>query len=510
MSHWIFVPVLLPLLTGIAALLAGERHRRLQRALSLIATTALVPLALGLLMATVDGGYLGYALGNWPAPFGIVLVLDRLAALMLLLTALVALASCAHAVATSADGDGKYFHVLFQWQLFGLNGAFLTGDLFNLFVCFEILLIASYGLLLHGGGSERIRVGFHYVVLNLVGSSLFLFAVGVLYGLTGTLNMADLALKVAQAEPAQAGLLRAAAALLILVFALKAALLPLHFWLPRAYSATSASVAALFAIMTKVGVYAIIRVSTLVFEPLSIAGAAPPLLLPLALATIAVGTLGALASRDLRDLVAYLVLASLGTLLTSVGLGSETGLAAGLVYLVHTTLITAGMFALSDLIIRQRGNGSSDPAAPVAQPLLLGTLFLTGAVAFAGLPPLSGFLAKLMILQSARTAAGAAWVWTVILVSSLFLVFALSRMGSALFWKTDPARQPGGAAALRSVGPALGLLIASPLLIVLAGPVTSFATATAHQLGDPAAYIDHVMSNSFTTPPQTPPQEIPR
>ena len=334
-----------------------ERRLVLQRSVSLASAAVLLPVNLVLFIAVSDGDFIHYALGNWPPPFGILLVLDRLAALMLLLTALVALASLLYAIASATDRHGRYFHILFQFQLFGLNGAFVTGDLFNLFVCFEILLIASYGLLLHGGGRELARAGLHYVVLNLTGSALFLIGIGILYGVTGTLNMADLALRIAQANSSEAGLLRAGALLLLVVFALKAALLPLYFWLPRAYSLTSAAVAALFAIMTKVGVYAIVRVFTLIFGAQAGVGAdvATPWLLPLALATLALGAVGCLAARELRRLLAYLVIVSVGTLLTAVGLFNVSGLSAAVVYMIHSTLIAAAMFIVADLIARQRG-----------------------------------------------------------------------------------------------------------------------------------------------------------
>lgn len=242
--HLPILPVVLPLFAGIVLLALRNAPPALQRGVSVAATLALVPLALVLIDATLDGTHLVYRLGNWAAPYGIVLVADRLAAWMLTSTALLAVFALLYAL-NGSDTGGRHFHVLFQLQLFGLNGAFLTGDLFNLFVFFEILLIASYGLLLHGGGRLRVKAGLHYVVINLVGSTLFLFAVGTLYGLTGTLNMADLALKTAAAPAGNAALLQSAMLLLFGVFALKAALVPLTLWLPAAYAHTSAPVAAL-------------------------------------------------------------------------------------------------------------------------------------------------------------------------------------------------------------------------------------------------------------------------
>ena len=288
------------------------------------------------------------------------------------------------------DRRGPRFHALLQFQLLGINGAFLTGDLFNLFVFFEVLLIASYALLLYGRSAERVRAGLRYVILNLVGSALFLIALGLIYGVSGTLNMADLSRRVATASGDSVPLLAAAGLLLILVFALKAALLPLSFWLPRAYAAASAPVAALFAIMTKVGIYAILRVCTLVFGAGAgeLANLVQPWLWPLALATLAFGALGALAARSLQTLLAYLVLVSAGTLLAAVAIGTPEAIAAALFYLLHSTWVAGGLFLLADLIVRQRGRhgGELVQGAALENPHLLGALFFFGAVAVIGLP----------------------------------------------------------------------------------------------------------------------------
>jgi multicomponent K+:H+ antiporter subunit D len=498
-NHWIVAPLLLPLLAGMASLLAARAPLRVQRTLGLTATAALLPLALLLLLEADGGRHLVYRLGDWPAPFGIVLVLDRLSALMVLLTAAIALAALVDAC-RGADRLGRNFHPLFQLQLLGLNGAFLTGDLFNLFVFFEILLIASYGLAVHGAGAGRVRAGLHYVALNLAGSALFLVAIGLLYALTGTLNLADLALRVAAAGPAEGPLLRSAALLLLVVFGLKAAILPLHLWLPALYGTTAAPVAALFAIMTKVGLYAILRVFTLVFGPDAgvAAEAAGSWLLPLALITLAAGAVGLLGSRDLRALVAWLVVISVGTLLAGIALANTAGLAAALYYLPHTTLVTAGLFLLMEGLTLQRRHGDQDggslaPAPLPAQPLLLGILFFTGAMAAAGLPPLSGFLGKLLLLAAAPPGPQAAALWGVVLVGGLATLMALSQAGSRIFWGTNGGRATGprlGPAALLPMGALLG---SSLLLVLLAAPVIDYAHATARQLLAPGGYVRAVL-----------------
>lgn len=500
MSHWLILPVVVPLSTGILLLLGSRRGLTLQRTLSLIACAALLVLAVALLRQAAEGHYLIYRLGDWPAPFGIVLVLDRLSALMLLLTAMVACASLLYAI-QGTDAQGKHFHPLFQFQLLGLNGAFLTGDIFNLFVFFEVLLIASYGLLLHGGGRERIRAGFHYVILNLVGSAMFLFALGILYGIAGTLNLADLAVKAAGLTPQQLALLSVGATLLMVVFALKAALFPLQVWLPAAYSHTSAPVAALFAIMTKVGVYAMVRVYTLVFD--ADLGILNPWLLLLALATLIVGTLGALRSENLRSLLAYFVVISVGTLLTGIGLFTVSGLSAALVYLMHSTLITAGMFLLADNIRIRRGNDAipAMPAIPDAH--ALGLLCFTGFVALSGLPPLSGFLGKLMLLKASWESADIGWVWSIVLITSLLGLVALTRMGTALFWKTTGDPYHGGEITRLMVLPAAALLACSPLLAAFGNVTVDFAEATARQLNQSDAYLKSVLGdNTSAAAPQ--------
>jgi multicomponent K+:H+ antiporter subunit D len=501
LNHWIILPVVLPLVTG-AVLLLLSKHGPLQRPLSVAGCALLTPLAIALLSMTVDNGYGVYALGNWPAPYGIVLVLDRLSALLLLLTALVALASLVYALLSREDANGPSFHPLFQFQLLGLNCAFLTGDLFNLFVSFEILLIASYGLLLHGGGGARSRAGLHYVVLNLAGSALCLIGIGVIYGITGTLNMADLAVKVAATGSDDAALLRAGALILLVVFGLKAALLPLYFWLPEAYSRTSPAVAALFAIMTKVGVYAIVRVFTLIFgqDAAHLALVAQPWLLPLALATLAAGAFGVLASTDLRRLLAYAVVVSVGTLLIPVALFSSAALSAALMYLIHSTLITAALFLLADPIIRRRGSAALQQALPMARPALLGTLFFAGAISIGGLPPLSGFVAKLMILQAAIASPAAGWIWAVILITSLMMLIALARAGSQLFWSTagEPSAAGAGAGPLTMALPAAVLLLGSPLLVLFGAAVADFTAGAAQQLINPAGYIESVLPGTGT------------
>lgn len=506
-NHIVIAPVLLPLLVGTLLLLIRQQNLPFQRILSITSVAIQIVLAATLLRAVSNGEILAYAVGNWPAPFGIVLVADRLAAWMLMITALLAFCALIYAVRGS-DRKGQHFHVLFQLQLLGLNGAFLTGDLFNLFVFFEILLLASYSLLLHGGGRLRTKAGLHFVVINLVGSTLFLFAVGILYGVLGTLNMADLAVKVAASPEENVFLIRVAGFLLFGVFALKAALLPIYTWLPAAYAHTSAAVAALFAIMTKVGAYCILRVYTLIFGEQ--AGPAANLivewLLPLALATLIVGMIGVIGSTHLRQQAAYLVVASIGSLLIAFGLNTSAGVVAGLYYLPHSTFAAAAFFILTDIITSRRGEikDKFEPGPIIAHKRLLGALFLVIAILIVGLPPLSGFIGKFLILQAALAHPILPWIMSIILLTSLLGLIALARSGSMLFYRAQPIETvyaPNATVTVKNgpimleLLPVFSLLGFCIALVICAGPVTDFSLTIADQLLQPAAYIRAVLGD---------------
>ena len=508
-SHLPVLPVVLPLFTAVILLLIGDGGRevshgarmlRRRRAIS-VGSAVLGALLAWRLMLDASGGALTvYPLGEWPAPFGIVLVVDRLSAMMLALVWTIAVPVLWYATG-GWDSHGRYFHALFHFQLMGLSGAFVTGDLFNLFVFFEVLLIASYALLLHGQGRQRFRAGLHYVVLNLVASALFLIGLAVIYGVTGTLNMADLALRVALLGPEQATLMKVGALILLVVFGLKAAIVPLYLWLPGAYAAASAPVAALFAIMTKVGVYSIIRVHAVILGDGAghAAFTVEPWLLPAALLTAALGVLGALAAHSLARLVSYLTVASVGTILAGVGLFTPAAMSAALYYMVHSTLVIAALFLLVELVASQRGDAEDrlQPAAPVTQPVLLGLMTLLGAASAAGLPPLPGFLGKLMILASSAATPHHTIVWAVVLLAGFLTLIGLARAGSILFWNVLPAGDAdiGGGASFRLMSATLGLLALSLILAVAASPMKRYTDAAAIQLSDRAGYAKAILDS---------------
>ncbi|MQY42994.1 monovalent cation/H+ antiporter subunit D [Epibacterium sp. SM1969] len=503
MNHLMIAPIILPAVVAPLIAMVTRHHMDLSRIFSLATSAALVALTLVLGLQVADGSVQVYELGDWNAPFGIVLVLDRLSAMMCILTAVLALVVNLYAVGSGWDARGRNFHSLFLFQLMGIQGAFLTGDAFNLFVFFEVLLIASYGLCIHSGGARRFRAGLQYVVFNLLGSSLFLFALGTIYSVTGTLNMADLAVKVAEIPADDTALLRVGAILLLLVFCIKAALLPLHFWLPASYAEAPAPVAALFAIMTKVGAYAILRFFTLIFGPEVAAteGLSGDWMLPAALATLAIGAIGVLGSRDIGRMIAFGAIASMGTLLTSISLFTPEAAAAGIYYMVHSTFAAALLFLISDLVIERRG-AEIAPRAPMPQNGLIAALFFVAAIALAGMPPLSGFIGKLLVLDAARNHEMVWTIWAVILISSLVTILGLARAGTLIFWKSYDASTEGTEG--REVAPArplpfvavFSLVAALVALTVFSGPMSKYAEATAAQLFAPTAYLETVLGDN--------------
>jgi multicomponent K+:H+ antiporter subunit D len=496
------LPILLPAIVAPLLALAVRHDIVLARVYSVGSTVLLVLLGLLQLGMAADGTTRTYALGNWPPPFGIVLVLDRLSALMLVLTAVLGLLVLLYAI-NGCDRKGQHFHSLYQFQLMGLNGAFLTGDLFNLFVFFEVLLIASYGLMVHGGGPARSRAAIQYVIINLVGSSIFLLALGLIYGVTGTLNMADLAIKVPATATGDQAILYTGAALLLVVFGLKSAIVPLQFWLPGTYANAAGPVAALFSIMTKVGAYGIIRVFTLAFGESAGEGAwfAAAWLMPAAAVTLALGMIGVVAARSLGQQASFAAMASMGTVLIAVAGFTPLTESAALYYLIHSTLAIAALFLVIDaVIIRRPGYGDALATAPrFAHVGLIGSMFFVTVIAVVGMPPLSGFIGKLLILNAVTGLANWGWLWGLVLVTSLLALIGFASSGSVIFWKSASVEEHQLTAA--PVPIALPMVAVGSILAVLAlftaasGPVSGYLDATAEQLFNPGQYIEAVLGS---------------
>lgn len=498
MTHLGVLPIVLPLLVGALLLLVERRGIAVQRTVAWSGMAGLLALSIALIQHADADVISIYRLGNWPAHLGITLVVDRLSAWMVLTTTLLAIACLLHASA-GWDRRAPHFHALFQLQLMGLNGAFLTGDLFNLFVFFEVLLAASYGLLIAGGRSGRMRIGLHYVIFNITASTIFLIALGLLYGLVGALNMAEIAARIAVMDPADQVLLQAVFGLLLVVFCAKGAILPLYLWLPATYGGAQASVAALFVIMTKVGLYAVLRVFTLVFgaNVLS-AGAAWTWLLPAGILTLLLAGLGTMAAVRLRVLAAYLVLGSAGTLFIAFALGRADSIGAGLYYLAHGVFGAAAMFLIAEMVRERRGTDRINLVLPMIHRGVPGALYMITAIALIGLPPLSGFIAKAGILM-ATPDARVTWVWSAILFSSFFFLVALTRSGSRLFWRVPTAERPAAIVPKaipdlrrgrrRETAATILLLGYVVLMSVAAGPSLRYTMAAGEQLLQPGDYI---------------------
>lgn len=522
-DHLVIAPILVPMLAGAAMVLAGGDRRRLVVGLGLASTVALLAIAATLLAMAAGPEVRIYRLGDWPASFGIVLVLDRLSAMMVALAAVLGFAAFVFSLARWHRA-GTHFHPLFQFQLMGLNGAFLTGDLFNLFVFFEVMLAASYGMALHGSGTARVRAGLHYIVINLVASLLFLIGVSVVYGIAGTLNMADLAVRMRDVAAADRALLEAGLAVLGIAFLIKAAMWPLGFWLAGTYAAASAPAAAILSILSKVGIYAVLRVGLLLFGDGAGAssGFGAGVVTAGGLLTVAFGSLAVLASQNLVRLAGASVLVSSGTLLAAIGMGQAAVTGGALFYLAGSALAIGALFLLVELVERGRdigadvlavtreafGTGEDEEdgepgerdAVGVPIPATVATLgvsFLACALLVAGLPPLSGFLAKFAILSpllAARDGPPPAMAWVMmaaLILSGLATVLAMVRAGMDAFW-ASPAGTPQRVSVVEFLPVAL-LLLLSAGLTVAAGPALDYATAAAEALHAPAAYLRGVL-----------------
>ncbi|WP_420225357.1 monovalent cation/H+ antiporter subunit D [Pigmentiphaga litoralis] len=531
-DHLIVLPIVLPMAVGAFMLLLGERRTWFKASLNGLSTLAMLAVAIALLRQADSGVPVSVAVylpANWQAPFGIALAADRLSALMLLITSVLGLASLMFSVARWQRA-GVHFHSLFQFQLMGLNGAFLTADLFNLFVFFEVLLAASYGLLLHGSGPDRVKAGLHYIAINLTGSMLFLIGVSIIYGITGSLNMADVALRIGQVAATDRSMLEAGAAILGVAFLIKGGAWPMNFWLPPSYAAASPPVAAVFSIMTKVGIYVLLRLSLLLFGDHAgdSAGFGHDWLLYTGLVTLGFGGIGMLAAQNLGRVAGYSVIISSGTLLAAIGFGGVGVTGSALFYLLSSTLALGAFFLLLELVERSRtfssdllaitreafgldlptDNDDNDHtnvgvAIPAAM-AFLGLSFIACTLLLTGMPPLSGFIAKFSLLTDVLNPTGltpdstvqittTAWVMLALLIATgLTGVIALTRTGIRVFWA------PSGRAVPRlrviETFPIAALLVLCVIITLRAEPVMRYMDATAAALHAPDDYIRSVLS----------------
>ncbi|MFA5677291.1 MAG: monovalent cation/H+ antiporter subunit D [Pseudomonas sp.] len=532
MSFWadqlILLPILLPLLFAAALVLLSGRQQQLKFAINLTGTLALLITAITLFWMTDrevwPNGVGVYLAANWQAPFGIALVVDRLSALMLTLASVIAVAALIFSYRRWSRA-GVHFHSLFQFLLAGINGSFITGDLFNLFVFFEIMLAASYGLLLLGLQPNRIRASMQYVVVNLVASSFFLIGVALIYAAAGTLNMADLAVRAAAMNDSERLLLETGAAVLAIAFLTKSAMWPLGFWLPTTYAAAAPPVAAMLVLMTKVGVYVLLRLWLLVFadQPESLNAISGTALVVGGLLTLTYGTIGLLGSQELGRMAGFSAIISSGTLLAAIGYGEPKVISAALFYLVSSTLAVGAFMLLMELVERIRKPSAAmlaltmeafaiddapEESAGVVIPAamaFLGLSFFACALIIAGLPPLSGFIAKFSLFHALLNPAGLfignlysagplAWgMLALIILSGLAAIISLMRFGVRAFWAVPDAKPPR--LHLTEALPISMLLLLCISISIAAGPTSRYMERTSAALHEPQLYIERVLSS---------------
>lgn len=490
MENLLSLPIVIPFLcAGLSIMAPGGLFRRI---LAVSGTALTLIVAVLLLTHTAPAGVLVLEAGAWPAPFGIALVSDRLAALMLVISAFVAFCCAVFSLADVGRADTRAgFYTFFHILLGGVNGAFLAGDLFNLFVWFEVMLLASFVMISAGGSREQIGGGMKYVTLNLISSALFLTGIGLLYGKAGTLNLADLALKLASPSDQQAVL--PAATLIFIAFGIKAGLFPLYSWLPASYHTPLPTVTALFAgLLTKVGVYAFMRLYTLVFP----IGDAPlgKLLLALSLLTMVLGVFGAASQMNARRILSFHIISQIGYITAGLALGTPAAIAAAIFYTIHNIAAKTALLIIAGIVEHTAGSGALERLGGLWKNRpFLSFLFLAPALALAGIPPLSGFWAKLLLLQSAISAGAVLTAFTALFVG-MFTLYSMMKIWNEVFLKTPPSGEPS----LRKTPPALllpAILFAALTLYLsfLPGDLIRYSEAAAAQLVNPSEYINAVL-----------------
>lgn len=495
MNAAVALPIVLPL--GAAALsMALSRVPRFRLGLGLVALAATIAVSVALLIEVADGSVLVARMGGWEPTVGIVLAVDLFSAIMLVVSASMVLMVFVYALGSPrTEASGAFFQPVYLVLAAGVSACFLTGDLFNLFVAFEITLTASYVLITFGGSRAQVRHGMTYIVISLLASTLFITAIGLIYAATGTVNMAELSVRLGEIDP---GLRAGLGVLFLVVFGIKAAIFPLFFWLPDSYPVAASPVTAIFAgLLTKVGVYAIIRSQTLLFGD----GSGPStLLLVIAGLTMTAGVLGAIAQDDVKRILSFHIISQIGYMIFGLGLFTVAGIAATVFYVVHHIIVKTALFLVGGLVEEGTGTAALRRLGGLVHTSpLLAALFAIPALSLAGLPPFSGFIAKLTLIQSGFAIGSYAIVTVAIVVSALTL-FSMVKIWNGVFWGAadepppifDALEQPG-LSIPRLMTFATGVVVAASLAYVLAAaPLYELGQTAAAGLVDPAVYIQAV------------------
>lgn len=488
--------LILPTVTSIVCL-AAMRAPKVAAATAVLSAVAQIAVCIGLIVATDRDGYVVVQSGGWAAPFGISLVSDRFAAVMVLVTAVMSLAVVLYAL---TNRERNLPLVLF-WPLtflllLGVNGSFLTGDLFNLFVWFEVMLIASFVLMTIGGTRPQLDGGMKYVLLNLFSSALFLIGVGMIYGKLGTLNMADIAAKMSTVDDPV--LINTTSILLLVAFGVKAGVFPLFFWLPASYHVPAFIVSGLFAaLLTKVGVYALVRSQLLLFGPYfsSMQG----LLFVIAAATMVTGVLGAAAQFHTRRILSFHIISQIGYMILGLAIATPLALAGAIFYIIHNILAKTNLFLIAAMIHRKTGHEDLAKLGGLVKKLpWLAVLFLISALALAGIPPLSGFWAKFFIVQSALQ-ADLLLLAVISLLVGMLTMFSMMKIWNEAFWKAKPENVEGpehpiGRAGWMAHAPIAVLAAMIVAMGIFVSPVFAYFDRAAQQLLDPTSYVNAVLT----------------
>jgi multicomponent Na+:H+ antiporter subunit D len=501
MKMLLFLPVLIPLVSAAAALVAW-RSERTQRVIGIAGAAALFAATIALAGAVHREGVIATQAGGWPAPFGITLVADTLTALMVVVTGLMGFAVAVYSsVEVDASRRAFGFYPLLHVLLMGVCGAFLTGDLFNLYVCFEVMLIASFVLLALGGERPQMEGALKYVTLNMVSSAIFLAGVGLLYGLTGTLNIAHLSQLVPLVATSNPNLVAAVGGLFLVSFGIKSGVFPLYFWLPSSYHTPPVATSAIFAgLLTKVGVYALIRVFTLVFAD---ASSAYRLLLWIAGLTMLAGVLGAVSQFHVRRILSFHIISQIGYMVMGLGLlfspneaARRLGLIAAVFYIVHHIVVKTNLFLIGGLIRRLRGTEELKTTGGLfVDAPWLAALFVVPALSLAGIPPLSGFWAKLAMIRAGLEAEQ--WVLVgAAIVAGLLTLMSMIKIWNEAFWKPLPegatlpgdGHSTGNARLAAMVAPVVVLALVTIALGLFPQTLLDWAGRAGDQLLDPSAY----------------------
>ncbi|WP_026674604.1 Na+/H+ antiporter subunit D [Alkalihalobacterium bogoriense] len=491
MNNLVILPILIPFLIGTILIFFAKQHQ-IQRVISGFTAVALLGISIYMAVVVYHQGITTLAVGNWQPPFGIVLVADMFATMMLILSSIVGVVCLFFAFQTISNEREKfYFYPFYFFLLAGVNGAFLTGDLFNLFVFFEVMLIASYILIVIGGTKYQLRESLKYVIINIFASILFIVGVAYIYAATGTLNFADLAVKVAELE--QQGVLNVIAILFLIVFAMKGALFPLYFWLPRSYYGPPAAIAALFGgLLTKVGIYAIFRMFTLVFnhDP----GFTHNIILALAGLTMFFGVLGAVSQFDFKRILSYHIISQVGYMVMGLGIFTPLAIAGAIYYIAHHIIVKAALFLFAGATQKLTGTTNLKEMGGILKTHpWLAWLFFISAISLAGIPPLSGFFSKFALIL-AGFEEGRYIIVTVALIVGLLTLFSMMKIFIYAFWgeqkmTTEQAKQKIGKVIL----PIVPLVALTIILGFFAEPIFQYSLAVANEILDPSIYINSVL-----------------